>query len=114
MGRYVNTARLQETGVSVIKSDYTVEPNETVLVDSTDGSFTLTIPDSTIFKRYDSVQIIDVGNALRDNPITISSNTWKFKDPASDHDTLKFDLSGTIITLIAYDNPGLPLMAVAG
>jgi len=110
MGRYTNRPSLSDNTVSVIRSDYTAEVNETILIDSSDGSFTINLPYSDTVG--DSLQIIDVGAKLKDYPVKLHQpNSQPQFNPMNDtsgmnYSTIFLDIPGSITTLIVYQAPG--------
>lgn len=78
-------------------SNYTTTAGEGVLADTTDGSFTVTLPASP--SVGDTVVIADAGGAWGTNNLTIARNGSTIEDTASD---LVADVNGVSITLV-YD-----------
>jgi len=118
MGRYANRPSLSDNIVSVIRSDYTAEVNETILIDSSDGSFTINLPYSDTVG--DTLQIIDVGAKLKDYPVKLhQSNSQPQFNPINDNtgffpSNIYLDIPGSITTLIAYQENSLLLWAISG
>ena len=101
---------------SVVTANYTVLPwTELVMVDTTSGPVTLTLPSTTVggysllgepLSRGWQLQIIDAGRNARNNPITITPASTDRISGGTAGASMQLDDNGQQVTLIAY--PGLP------
>lgn len=102
--------------LSVVTANYTVLPwTELVMVDTTSGPVTLTLPSTTVggysllgepLSRGWQLQIIDAGRNARNNPITITPASTDRISGGTAGESMQLDDNGQQVTLIAY--PGLP------
>jgi hypothetical protein len=67
MGRYITTTGTANAVIRDINSNYVALVNDRILVNSSGGSFTITLPLASTLLEGDTIQIIDVGNSLASN-----------------------------------------------
>jgi hypothetical protein len=101
MGRYITTTGTASTVIRNIDSNYSAIVNDRILLDSSGGSFTITLPINAELLVGDQIQIIDVGNLLAANNVVLDRNGSLILGAA---DNLTLDISGTILTLLFTGN----------
>lgn len=80
---------------SIKSSNYQINSNEIVRINSFNNSFTLTLPSTPTLG--DTVVILDIANTCGKNPVSISGNG---KSISSDISGLTIDLNGAVISLV--------------
>jgi len=96
MGRYITTTGTANAVIRDINSNYVALVNDRILVNSSGGSFTITLPLASTLLEGDTIQIIDVGNSLASNNVTLARNSALI---LSGTDDLTLDINGTVLTL---------------
>jgi hypothetical protein len=97
MGRYISETGTAATVVREVNSAYTAEVNDRILMDSSGGSFTITLPVSTSLLVNDTIQFIDVTSSLGTNSVTVDRNGALIQGQS---DNLTLDVNGATITLM--------------
>lgn len=101
MGRYISTTGTASPVIREIDANYTAEPQDRILADSSAGGFTITLPSSSVAIQGDTVQIIDVTGSMNANNVIVARNGSNINSDAED---LTIDINGAIVTLL-YTNP---------
>lgn len=97
MGRYISETGTAATVVREVSANYTAEVNDRILIDSSGGSFTITLPVSTSLLVNDTIQFIDVTTSLGTNSVTVERNGALIQGQTDD---LTLDVNGATITLM--------------
>ncbi len=98
----VNTALDGKESRNVVKiiTNYTATSHDVVLVDTTSGPITVTLPTSPV--RGDKIKVIDVAGFCATNPITISRNGYNINADTQDV-IMDIDFNSIIVE---YDTVG--------
>ena len=114
MGRSINTTGYSSSvTVGPVTTTYNASINERILVDTTSAAFSITIPQNSDFEQGESIQIIDIGHNLHNNPVTLSSSSILFADGGSGDNSLLLDIPASTTTLILFDDNGTRYWAVS-
>jgi hypothetical protein len=97
MGRYITTTGTAAPVLKTVTSNYNAEVNDRMLIDSSGGAFTVTLPLSTSLIEGDQLQLIDVGNSLQTNNVIVARNGAKI---LNDTDDLTLDINGAVVTML--------------
>jgi len=92
MGRYITT-----TATKTVSGSVDAVVNDRLLVDTSGGAYTVTLPANATLLVDDTIQIIDIANNAASNNITVARNGSEINDAA---DNLTIDVNGAIVTLI--------------
>jgi len=101
MGRFITTTGTAATTVREISSAYDAQVNDRILLDSTSGSFTVTLPPNAELLPNDTIQFADVVSQLGNNSVTVARNGSLIQSEADD---LTLDVRGAVVTLL-YSGP---------
>jgi len=97
MGRYISETGTASTVVREISSNYDAEVNDRILLDSSGGSFTVTLPIVSSLLVNDTIQFIDVVSSAGANVITIDRNGALIQGTS---ENLDIDVDGATITIM--------------
>lgn len=97
MGRYITTTGTASPVLREISSNYTAEVNDRMLINSSGGAFTVTLPANASLLQGDQIQLIDVGNSLQTNNVVVARNGSLILGAADD---LTLDINGAIVTML--------------
>jgi hypothetical protein len=97
MGRYITSTGTASPVIREVNANYQAVVNDRILVNSTSAAFTVTLPLAASLIQGDTIQIIDVGNNLTTNSVTVSRNGALILGVADD---LTLDVNGSIATLL--------------
>lgn len=100
MGRYISTTGTASPVLRTATTTFNATVSDRILLDSTGGAFTVTLPAVVGLLEGDQIQLIDVGNFANSNNITIARNGAKIQGLEED---LVMDVSGSVVTLL-YTN----------
>jgi len=97
MGRYITTTGTAGVTTRSISANYSAAVNDRLLVDTSGGAYTVTLPANATLLVDDTIQIIDIANNAGTNNITVARNGSEINNAADD---LTIDVNGAIVTLI--------------
>lgn len=97
MGRYITTTGTAGVTTRTVSGNYSCAVNDRLLVDTSGGAYTITLPANASLLVDDTIQIIDIANNAANNNITVARNGSEINNAA---DNLTIDVSGAIVTLI--------------
>lgn len=97
MGRYISETGTASTVVREISSNYNAVVNDRILMDSSGGNFTITLPVASSLLVNDTIQFIDVTSSLGTNLVTVDRNGALIQGAT---ENLDLDVSGATITLM--------------
>lgn len=97
MGRYITAEGTSQAVIRNVNGAFTAAVNDRILLDSSGGSFTVTLPPLADLVEGDLVQMIDVGSSLSTNTVTVARNSAKIVGATED---LTLDVDGAVITLL--------------
>lgn len=97
MGRYISETGTASTVVREISSNYNAVVNDRILMDSSGGTFTITLPVASSLLVNDTIQFIDVTSSLGTNLVTVDRNGALIQGAT---ENLDLDVSGATITLM--------------
>lgn len=95
MGRYITTTGTASPVTRIISTTYTAEASDRLLVDTTGGAFTITLPSTPL--EGDQIQFIDVEGNFETANLTVARNGNLINGDASN---LTADVNGALITLL--------------
>lgn len=95
MGRYITTTGTASPVTRIIATTYTAEASDRLLVNTTSGAFTVTLPVDPM--EGDQIQFIDVASNFETANLTIARNGKLINGAA---DNLVADVNGALITLL--------------
>ena len=101
MGRFITTTGTASVVIRNVTTSFSATVNDRILLDSSGGSFTITLPINASLLVGDQIQIIDVGNQLGVNNVTLDRNGSLILGTA---DNLTIDIDGIILTLLYTGN----------
>lgn len=101
MGRYITTTGTAAPVIRTVTSGYTAVVNDRLLLNSTSAGFTVTLPAVANLLEGDQIQLIDVGQNLQTNNVTVARNGALILGAADD---LTLDINGCIVTLLYTGN----------
>ena len=97
MGRYITTTGTAGNTIRTINSAYSAVVNDRILVDTSAGAITVTLPANGGLFLNDTIQIIDIAGQASTNNITLSRNSSKINNIADD---FTIDINYAVITII--------------
>lgn len=97
MGRYITTTGTAGVTTKTVSGSVDAVVNDRLLVDTSGGAYTITLPANATLLVDDTIQIIDIANNAASNNITVARNGSEINDAA---DNLTIDVNGAIVTLI--------------
>lgn len=97
MGRYISETGTASTVVREISSNYNAVVNDRILMDSSGGNFTITLPVASSLLVNDTIQFIDVTSSLGTNLVTVDRNGALIQGAT---ENLDLDVNGATITLM--------------
>lgn len=97
MGRYITTTGTASPVLREVSTNYTAEVNDRMLINSSGGAFTVTLPANASLLQGDQIQLIDVGNSLQTNNVVVARNGSLILGAADD---LTLDINGAIVTML--------------
>lgn len=97
MGRYITTTGTAGVTTRNVSGNYSAAVNDRLLVDTSGGAYTITLPANATLLVDDTIQIIDIANNAGTNNITVARNGSEINNAA---DNLTIDVNGAIVTLI--------------
>lgn len=97
MGRYISETGTASTVVREISSNYNAVVNDRILMDSSGGTFTITLPVASSLLVNDTIQFIDVTSSLGTNLVTVDRNGALIQGAT---ENLDLDVNGATITLM--------------
>jgi hypothetical protein len=97
MGRYITTTGTASPVLREISANYTAEVNDRMLINSSSAGFTVTLPANASLLEGDQIQLIDVGNSLQTDNVTVARNGSLILGQAED---LTLDINGAIVTML--------------
>lgn len=97
MARYISTIGTASVVTKTVTSDITCEVNDRLLVDTSGGAVTVTLPASTGLLINDTVQFLDVAGTFGTNNLTVGRNGANIQSLAED---LVLDISNTAATIV--------------
>lgn len=97
MGRYITTTGTASPVLREVSTNYTAEVNDRMLINSSGGAFTVTLPANASLLQGDQIQLIDVGNSLQTNNVVVARNGSLILGSADD---LTLDINGAIVTML--------------
>jgi hypothetical protein len=96
MGRYITTTGTAGAIIREVSSAFNASVNDRILADTSTAGFIITLPANGTLLQNDTIQIIDIGNAMATNNLTVARNLSKINGLTED---LVINVSGSVITL---------------
>lgn len=100
MGRYISTTGTASPVLRTATANFAATASDRILLDSSGGAFTVTLPAVAGVLEGDQIQLIEVGNSASSNNITVARNGANINGSAED---LTIDVNGSVVTLL-YTN----------
>ena len=97
MGRYITTTGTAGVTTRNVSGNYSAAVNDRLLVDTSGGAYTITLPANSTLLVDDTIQIIDISSNAGSNNITVARNGSEIQNAA---ENLTIDVDGAIVTLI--------------
>ena len=97
MARYITTTGSASTTVRTVSASTTAVANERLLVDTSGGAITVTLPSSATTLLNDTIQIIDVGGNFGTAACIVARNGHNIHGLAED---LTLDLGNSAAVLV--------------
>lgn len=97
MGRYITAEGTSQAVIRTVSSNFNASVNDRILLDSTGGAFTVTLPAVADLVEGDIIQMIDVGSNLETNNVTVARNSAKIIGATED---LTLDVNGSVLTIL--------------
>jgi hypothetical protein len=101
MGRYITTIGTSSPVLRTVTANYAALVNDRMLINSSGGPFTVTLPANADLLEGDQLQLIDVGNSLQTNNVIVARNGSLILGAA---DNLTLDINGAIVTMLYTGN----------
>jgi hypothetical protein len=97
MARYITTTGSAGTTVRTVTANTSAVANERLLIDTTAGAITLTLPGTSDTLVNDTIQFIDIGGNFGTNNATVARNGHKIHGLTED---LSLDIGNSAATLV--------------